>query len=90
VSVLDAALYLAKKRGLYNITRDQIARQANVGVDRIGDMTPFRARLVAFAVSQHAWQVVGEALASGHPATARLDAAQKLKAMEAYRGVAYS
>ncbi len=90
MSVMDAGLYLAKKRGLYNITRDQIARQANVGTAQVGDLESFRSRLVAFAISQHSWRVVGEALASEHPATARLDAVQRQKAKEAFRAVAYS
>lgn len=83
--VLDAALYVAKRRGLAAITRDAVARHAKLSTGTVStafvNMDGLTAAVVKHAVAREIWAIVCEAIALKHPAVKTLSKDQKLRAM---------
>lgn len=71
-AVLDAALRLAGQRGYRNITRRQVADEAQVAAGSInnafGTMDGLRDAVMAAAVERSVAVVVAQGLADKHPA----------------------
>lgn len=76
--MLEHALRHAAEVGLYNMTRDGIAKAANVSAGlvsvRLGTMDAVRKEVVRVAIKRQILPIVGQAIAAGHPATRKLDA----------------
>lgn len=83
--VLDAAMYLAKRRGLNALTRDAIALQARVSTGTVStvfvNMDGLLTAVVKKAIADNIWPVIMQAIALKHPAVKGLSKDQKLHAM---------
>lgn len=70
-AVLDAALRLAGQRGYRNITRQQVADEAQVAVGSVnnayGTMDGLRDAVMAAAVERELLPVIAQGLADRHP-----------------------
>jgi AcrR family transcriptional regulator len=75
-AVLDAALRLAALRGYRNITRQQVADEAQVAVGSVnnafGTMDGLRDAVMAAAVAGERYEIIAQGLADRHPATTNL------------------
>lgn len=71
-AVLDAAVKLAASRGYRNITRQQVADEAQVAVGSVnnafGTMDGLRDAVMAAAVERSLPAIVAQGLADRHPA----------------------
>lgn len=71
-AVLDAAVQLAAQRGYRNITRRQVADEAQVAVGSVnnafGTMDGLRDAVMAAAVERELPAIVAQGLADKHPA----------------------
>lgn len=80
-AVLDAALRLAGQRGYRNITRQQVADEAQVAVGSVnnafGTMDGLRDAVMAAAVERSLPAIVAQGLADRHPAA--LNASAELR-----------
>lgn len=80
-AVLDAALRLAGQRGYRNITRQQVADEAQVAVGSVnnafGTMDGLRDAVMAAAVERSLPEIVAQGLADRHPAA--LNASAELR-----------
>lgn len=71
-AVLDAALKLAATRGYRNLTRQQVADEAQVAVGSVnnafGTMDGLRDAVMAAAVDRSLAAIIAQGLADRHPA----------------------
>lgn len=85
--ILNAALKLAEQTRYDKITRDKVAKLANVADGSINyyfkDMDGLKESLITFAVDGERWGIVAQALMDKHPATANLTPEQRTAAMAA-------
>lgn len=83
-AILAAATALAEEHGFQNITRNGVAARAGVANGLInhsfGTMDGLRDELVAEAIKAENLTIIGQALASGHPALQGLPPALKEQA----------
>jgi AcrR family transcriptional regulator len=83
--ILAAALTLAEKHGYTSLTRDQVARRANVVgptvTHHFGDMGGFRKALMGFAVERQNTVVVAQGLALRDPIARKAPVALRKKAL---------
>jgi AcrR family transcriptional regulator len=83
--IIASAVKLAKRVGLANITRDNVAKEAKVStglVSKYGDMTDLRAEVVRVAVSDKILPIVAQALSIDHPGVRNASATLKNAALK--------
>lgn len=83
--IVASAVKLAKRVGLANITRDNVAKEAKVStglVSKYGDMTKLRAEVVRVAVAEEILPIVAQALSANHPGVRRAPPALKTAALK--------
>lgn len=83
--IIDAALYLTRRYGLYGFSRSQLARQSGVPEWAVPDLAYVRSRVVKLAHSRREWAVLGRALQEGDATAQALPASDRARALEALR-----
>lgn len=80
---IDAAFYLAKKNGLYNLTRERIAAQARISTGSVtnaaGGIDKLRDEVVKRALKEGEAAILIAAVGARHPLVAGLDVRTLLK-----------
>lgn len=83
--VLDAALYVAKKRGLRSLTRKAVADQAGLSVGTVSmafvNMHGLETAVVKEAIRTEIWPIVREAIVLKHQAVRTMSKEDKLRAL---------
>jgi len=85
-AVLDAAVTLASAKGYRNVTRLDVAAQANVAAGSVnnayGTMDALRDAVMAAAVERGLADIVSQGLADRHPAAVAAPDALKQQALQ--------